>query len=58
MKIPKDHALIIDAAGNVAIVPRSAVTGEATASITVPEHQLDEALERVMRLLSENNDKE
>jgi hypothetical protein len=56
VNIPKDHALIIDAAGNVAIVPRSAITDEPIASITVPEHQLDEALARVMRLLNENEE--
>jgi hypothetical protein len=28
------------------------------ATITVPEHQLDEAVERVLALLAENNDEE
>jgi len=57
MNIPKDHALIIDAAGHVAIVPRSAITDEPIASIEgIPEHQLDEALALVLALLSENDD--
>jgi hypothetical protein len=67
MKIPPGHALVI-ADGRMTIVPLAEIerlkrgdTGipdTPIASITVPESQLDEALAKVLRALSENNDKE
>jgi hypothetical protein len=60
MNIPKPgpgEALLLDpATGAWRIVPRSAIPDTPIASITVPEHQLDEAVERVMRLLNENEE--
>jgi hypothetical protein len=56
VNIPKGHALIIDAAGNVAVVRRDEIEDEPITSITVPEHQLDEAVARVLALLRKDED--
>jgi hypothetical protein len=61
MNIPRPgpgEALLLNVAtGEWCVVPRSAITGEPVASIEgIPEHQLDEAVARVLGLLTEGED--
>jgi hypothetical protein len=60
MNIPRPgpgEALLLNVeTGAWRIVPRSAITDEPAASITVSAENLDEGIERVLRLLSENSD--